>query len=777
MKKQRNPRATPDEWERRLASILDKSRNSLIDLNAKYDLRSKQNSLALHCCGPHERSAIAAWKVNAPLSRPLSRSSDDDVYNYVEPRISKYVDDKQIVTARAIDAMRDQISNLSSDIHQLANDTTRATKAVSKQERRLDNLSTDFDTRQGTLSDMEKYIENEEGRKSKIVEDLNALLQSAKQQKEELENKTDLVTINSILESFKSETSMSIASAVSPLQTSIKREINSLHARMKEEVSLNIQPFQANLMESVKVAVETETKASIERELERLQGCIESFKKSKGQVKAFVESSVEAAEKNLHDGIETSLKEVKRLQRDVGLLRRNIRDDVATDMATMKEELAQIALKQSELLAVMNSSIESCRSDLSSSMVDGLSEVISAAEGRSKQVDEAVANIRTCIQELQSQHQEDMSRQKEDISNLFQRVIELEANLLKISTQSNPHDDNILSEKLNSIVNAKVEKLDAKIKALENSQYINIKQSEVWHESLSLLQEEESRRRSIRGLLSPRSIDEEEEDKMNISEERNRTLSDVARKVLVVASKRGNDPSLVKLAQRMKSGKLSTPAHSSLNRSSGQVNNYSPSETSISTTEALSICGVKLDHDDEVETPRTESPRPEPFPTRSLTTPSPTQSCLDATLNYTPSAESYVLNRNGSKDNEAMKPRKDAAPLEIDSLPNTGIQVNGTIKQEESDNNSSVEGSITSYDEIIEVTHTPPNKTPKTTGKETGYNPTRLSNPEPYEGWDSLLNELRASGLVLRDGNEDDFPKEDVDDESSSSSYGSASFE
>ena len=67
------------------------------------------------------------------------------------------------------------------------------------------------------------------------------------------------------------------------------------------------------------------------------------------------------------------------------------------------------------------------------------------------------------------------------------------------------------------------------------------------------------------GLLPADSVDEEEEDKLNISEERNRTLSDVARKVLAIASKRGHDPSLVELAKRMQSGKIATPRHGSPN--------------------------------------------------------------------------------------------------------------------------------------------------------------------------------------------------------------------
>ncbi|KAK1739046.1 hypothetical protein QTG54_010362 [Skeletonema marinoi] len=787
MKKKNAPRATPDEWERRLASILDKSRNSLLDINAKYDRRSKHHALCgienLHC-GPHERKAIEAFqaKVNVPLSRPLSRSTDDEIYRSVEPRISKYVDDKLVVKARAIDALHDQISALSDDIRQLAKDSTRTTKAVSHQERRLDRLSTEFDTRQGNLSNIEASILNEKDWKGKIETELGILVQSTKQQSSELASKAGLASLKAVFESAKSETAMSISLAVSPLQASIKREIKALREGMKEEVSINIQPFQANLMETLKVAVERETKLSIEKELERLQGCIESFKKSKGKVQAFVTSAVETAETNLQGELETSLKEVKRLQKDVGLLRRSLRDDVATDLTTLKEEMAQITIKQAEFMPALNTTIESCRSDLSNSMVEGLSDIISKATTRSKAVDDTFVAIKLQLEEFQAQQREEASRQTYDIAKLFERMSEMEANLLKMTRQFHTNDDRTLSEKVNSLVTSKIQLLEEKIRVLENSQSsINIKESEVWRESLQLLQQEENSRRrsSMLGLLPAASIDEEEEDKLNISEERNRTLSDVARKVLAVASKRGHDPSLVELAKRMQSGKIATPHHG---RNREEARNYSSpeSETSISTTEALSLCGVRLNDDDEVETPRTDSPTPQPLPSRS--TPSPTQSCLDTVLNQ---STPEVCAEDRPK--EAATPLKDGSPINVSSLSKSVDEdedVNQppfTVKEEEyTVGNSSIEGSITSYDEIIEVTRPPPNRTPLPTGQQTGYNPTRLSNPEPYEGWDSLLTELRASGLILRDGNEDKekSPNEEADESSSSSgSYGSDSFE
>jgi hypothetical protein len=97
-------------------------------------------------------------------------------------------------------------------------------------------------------------------------------------------------------------------------------------------------------------------------------------------------------------------------------------------------------------------------------------------------------------------------------------------------------------------------------------------------------------------------------------------------------------------------------------------------------------------------------------------------------------------------------------------------------KEEESNDSSSTpEGSITSFDNVVFDV-----KNKK--AADHGYNPTRLSNPEPYKGWDSLLTELRASGLILRDGDdvspkeEEEGAGEDVDDDSYCS-YGSASFD
>ena len=590
MKKKKN--TTPDEWERRIASILDKSRNSFLDINAKYERRSKLNALCSieNHCGPHQRAAIDAFQ--ATINAPLSRATDDELYRSIESRFCKFVDDKLVAKAKAIDALRDQIEALSDDIRQLRTDSSRMDKAVSHHERCLVEL----DTWQGNLSNIEVILNEEKIWKARIEAELGTLMQSTRQQQVQISNKADFISLKTSLELAKSETTHSVSSSISALQASMKRDISALKEKMKEEVFINIQPLQANMMETLKIAVEKETNTSIEKELERLQGYIESFNKSKGKVQAFVTSAVETAEKNLKGEIEASLKEVKRLQKDAGQLKRIIRDDVATDLTTLKEEISKLNMKQSEFMPALNSSIESCRSELFEKTKQGFHLIETLIGNRATVVDNALSSNKTQIEDVQTQQRDEASRQAEDMSKLFARVTELEANLLKI-TRHYPFDENILSAKINSIANEKIERLEGMIKVLESRKSsINIRETEVWREAKKLLAEEENSRRSSIVQLP---------DELN--EERNRTLSEVARKILAVASKRGHDPSLVELAKNMQSGKIATP-HPITKRSkeidaSPVSGTSSPeSEISISTTEALSLCGVKLD--DHTHSPR-----------------------------------------------------------------------------------------------------------------------------------------------------------------------------
>lgn len=481
MKKKKD---TAPEWERRISAILDKSRNDLLDINARYERQSKHEALCnienRNHCGHHERRALEVFHNATSNVVPLSRlpmSSDDDL-RALDPRINKYVGEKAKQQAIAIDALRDQISSLKDDIHKLNRDNKHATTAVATQEKRLDVLSHEFDVRHENLSNIEAVMLSEKDWQSKIEAELGVLMQSTRQQQAQIANKADLT----ILEAATSETNETVSSAVSNLQTSFKRDVRALRESLKDEVSQNIPPLQVNLMETLKEAVRKETECSLENELERLQSCIESFNKSKGKVQAFVTSAVETAETNLRGDIESSLKDLKRLQKEVNSLKRSIRDDVGSDLTSIKEEVAKVTLKQSEFIPTLNSSIESSRREVSDKMKEGLKQIEANVASRTKIVDDILAGIKSQIEDIQTQQEEVTTRQAGDIAKLFERVAELETNLLKLASRQWPYDETMLSEKVASLVNPKIEKLESMIDSLEKSSMVNIKESEVWQE-------------------------------------------------------------------------------------------------------------------------------------------------------------------------------------------------------------------------------------------------------------------------------------------------------
>jgi predicted metalloprotease len=390
-------------------------------------------------------------------------------------------------------------------------------------------------------------------------------------------------------------------------------------------------------METMKEAVQKETKRSLEDELERLQSCIESFNKSKGKVQAFVTSSVETAETNLRGDIESSLKELKRLQKEVNSLKRSIRDDVGSDFTSIKEEVAKVTLKQSEFIPTLNSSIDTSRREVSDKMKEGLKQIEANVASRTKLVDDSLAGIKSQIKDIQTQQEEETSMQAGDIAKLFERIAELETNLLKIASRQYPYDETMLSEKVASLVNPKVEKLEGMIDFLEKSSMINIKESEVFQEAKRLVEEESA------------------SEALNISrEERNRTLSEVAKKVLAVAARRGDDPSLVELSRLMQDGKIGTTGTPYHYRASQEADDSSPeSQMSILTSEALSLCNVKLDDDTQTETPR---------PKESC--PSPTPSCLDSVLNR---STPEVNGPKASKKNDVSPKEEERVGEDVDN--------------------------------------------------------------------------------------------------------------
>jgi len=390
------------------------------------------------------------------------------------------------------------------------------------------------------------------------------------------------------------------------------------------------------------------------------------------------------------------------------------------------------------------------------------------------------------------------------------------------------------------------------------------------------------------------SGDDANETQEEIILERNRLLTNVARTLSNVAKKR-DDSSLHELAAEMRAGKLSTStndpsegsfgcqlqrlekADSSMTSSGTEqvrgsiIDSLDSAVQSINTAEALSLCGVHLDENDDEASLRhvnksetaesivgsietaddiascgiqatsdeheegNDSPevgygngadgsstensasqlqhksssqllRPSADPRSPIESLTPIESSPgDSTLTL-----DEKLDENKSTSNESSSSSmqeleslaRHLSGMEEDNFDDNGTSSTGNSNVTDSKNNFSTEtdghndifneqenqshggttsssiqeevslpGSITSFDEIECIDEMQPSKS------SSHVNPTRLSNPEPYQGWDVLLTELQESGLILRDRESTTSHETGSENDVSVSSYGSGSFE
>ena len=200
-------------------------------------------------------------------------------------------------------------------------------------------------------------------------------------------------------------------------------------------------------------------------------------------------------------------------------------------------------------------------------------------------------------------------------------------------------------------------------------------------------------------------------------------MSSVARTLSDVAARRGS-PSLLHLADEMRAGKLPTnekPAdeHPEEEKDSPSTPS-SESLESIDTADALSLCGVHLDGEESDG--------------EDLHQQSPASTATEGIKDEM--SRQHLKEVEGEGESPGIK--TDALNIFSNQQP-----------YESNDDEVSVPGSITSYDEVVECN---PNVVDRQRKSSSGFNPTRLSNPDPYEGWDVLLTELQASGRILKDG-------------------------
>ena len=278
------------------------------------------------------------------------------------------------------------------------------------------------------------------------------------------------------------------------------------------------------------------------------------------------------------------------------------------------------------------------------------------------------------------------------------------------------------------------------------------------------------------GLGSPGSVDSE-----SITPAKADELNSIARTLSDAARKRG-DSSLHELAAGLRARETATSGQESRESSSPDSaaetidtadalemcgmrlgttcdESESPASTSVSieTAEAMALCGMQGDENgSEDDSGRglptgmqhdSSQPKDSPaHPTRAVAPPENLTSADPSQQDGGPLASSHLSGVGGGTSQASL-----LHPSEM-----------GDVSDHETDSSDdeSVPGSITSHDEIVEISNkVSPSDELKESSDRTPlekYNPTRMSNPDPYERWDVLLTELRASGRILRDGVSDE---------------------
>ena len=228
-----------------------------------------------------------------------------------------------------------------------------------------------------------------------------------------------------------------------------------------------------------------------------------------------------------------------------------------------------------------------------------------------------------------------------------------------------------------------------------------------------------------------------------MTQERNRVLSSVARTLTTEAAKR-DDTSLKELADEMRAGKRPTndSQKSSLSFASSKNSSTKSQDdessalssiqdspdsaiSSIDTAVALSLCGVQLDDDEEDEN---EAPHKSESPASIM-------SSID-----TAEAISLCGGMQATSSDQVIDKEK-----EEDTTNVAWFNKYISTRPPDANDSNSDPGSESVNEVVDEIIPT----------KQDKVNPMRASlvkdNPEPYESYDVLLQELRASGRILHD--------------------------
>jgi hypothetical protein len=258
--------------EDRLATIIDKSSKDLYNISTEYYSQKKEWEGSLHSqsrpsrcaslllsspvkgscmfdhivkeienrtpCGPYQQAAVSAFRAARNGSRHHSMggrtaaAEDHTLESRIQQNVDRLVNDKFKCTSIAIDALRDQLVILADEVRQLNRNAT-------SQERRVDVLCHDADSRRGTINIMEAHMQEENSRIKSLGMEMERL-------KQEMATKASLVDVKTGLKSTRLKSNNSL----SDLKAQLEKQM--------QQISTGTQAFQRNLVDAMKQTVHEE---------------------------------------------------------------------------------------------------------------------------------------------------------------------------------------------------------------------------------------------------------------------------------------------------------------------------------------------------------------------------------------------------------------------------------------------------------------------------------------------------------------------------------------
>ena len=255
------------DWERHMASVIEKTNRSINDTSRKnYDRNGTKNVSNLRAhgilpapppprhnqnladpsgqCGgynhpSYQSAAIASFHATrgVGITRPMPKSVEADLTRRIESSVRRSVEllinDKLSTTERAVDIVRGQMSAISDNISRQSREVGSFNTALSSQERVLDALKHEVNSRRGMLVKLESFSVDDTTWHNSVNQELALLKQKTTQYREDIIGRATSAELKELMNSVHLTATSSVDAAVTPIHASIQKHFEAVQKKMQ----------------------------------------------------------------------------------------------------------------------------------------------------------------------------------------------------------------------------------------------------------------------------------------------------------------------------------------------------------------------------------------------------------------------------------------------------------------------------------------------------------------------------------------------------------------